>query len=98
MRNEYKNPKAKVISPKTKKGMTRMLKAPEGIEYYDLEKNWEKVKPHLGDSELKKILARDMNKFTYGTWRQKFSHGDLPCDFDERAWVDDDEYEIRIDE
>jgi hypothetical protein len=89
---EYRSLKAKVVSPKTKKGMTGMIKAPKGIEYYDLVKNWKKVKPHLRDPELNKILVRDMNKFTYGRRREKFTHGMVPGEHDRGcAWDFDDE-------
>jgi hypothetical protein len=88
MRKAYSNLKAKVVSPKTKKGMTRMIKATKGIEYYDLVKNWRKIKPHLGDPELNDILVRDFNKLTEGRWGEKFRHGQFPREFENTDWDD----------
>ena len=48
------------------------------VKYYDLKKNWGRVRPHLGDKALNDILVRDFNKFTFGRWRRKFTYGDLP--------------------
>jgi hypothetical protein len=56
------------------------------MEYYDLKKNWHRVKPHLGDKELNDILVRDFNKFTFGRWGRKFTYGDLPCEFESCDW------------
>jgi hypothetical protein len=33
------------------------------LMYYDLKKNWPKVRRHLQDKELNDILVRDFNKF-----------------------------------
>ena len=63
------------------------IKAPEGIEYYDLIKNWRKVKRHLRDPELNDILVGDFNKFTEGCLGKKFTHGQLPRDFETIDWV-----------
>jgi hypothetical protein len=37
----------------------------KSMKYYDLRKNWRRVKPHLADKELNDILVRDFNKFTW---------------------------------
>ena len=52
------------------------------MKYYDLKKNWHRVKPHLADEKLNDILVRDFNKFTFGRWGRKFTYGDLPCEFE----------------
>ena len=57
-----------------------------GMKYYDLKKNWHRVKPHLEDKELNDILVRDFNQFTFGRWGRKFTHGDLPCEFESCDW------------
>jgi hypothetical protein len=83
---------SKVIAPKKTTGM---IKAPKGIKYYDLVKNWAKVKPHLGDPGLNKVLVKDLNKFTYGRRREKFTPGNVPfehdkgCDWDIDLDADD---------
>lgn len=56
------------------------------MSYYDLKKNWRRVKPHLEDKKLNNILVRDFNKFTTGCWRRPFVHGDLPSDFESCDW------------
>jgi hypothetical protein len=53
-----------------------------GMKYYDLKRNWQKVRPHLVDKELDDILVEDFNKYTFGRWRKKFKHGRLPSEFD----------------
>ena len=56
------------------------------MKYYDLKKNWRKVRPHLVDKELNDILVRDFKRFTLGHWRRKFTYGRLPCEFDSVDW------------
>jgi hypothetical protein len=56
------------------------------MRYYDLKKNWRRVKPHLEDKKLTNILIRDFNKFTTGRWGTPFVHGDLPSDFESCDW------------
>jgi len=56
------------------------------MEYYDLKKNWRKVRPHLADKELNDILVEDFNKYTFGIWRKKFTHERLPSEFDCCDW------------
>ena len=56
------------------------------MKYYDLKKNWHRVKPHLADEKLNDILVRDFNKFTFGRWGRKFTYGDLPCEFESCDW------------
>jgi len=56
------------------------------MKYYDLKKNWHRVKPHLTDKELNDILVRDFNKCTSGRWGEKFVHDDLPSDFETCDW------------
>jgi hypothetical protein len=51
-------------------------------------KNWEKVKPHLGDPELNDVLVRDFNKLTEGRWGKKFRHGQFPREFENTDWDD----------
>jgi hypothetical protein len=56
------------------------------MTYYDLKKNWRRVKPHLTDKKLNDILVRDFNKFTFGRWGQTFAYGNLPCEFESCDW------------
>ena len=44
------------------------------MKYYDLKKNWHRIKPHLEDKELNDILVRDFNKFTFGRWNHPFTY------------------------
>jgi hypothetical protein len=56
------------------------------MTYYDLKKNWPKVKRHLDDKRLNDILVKDFNKFTYGRWRKPFTHGQVPFEFESCDW------------
>jgi hypothetical protein len=59
----------------------------ENFQYYPLARNWtKKIVPHLKDKELNKILVRDMNRFTWGRWRQKFTAGMLPEEVESCDW------------
>jgi len=51
------------------------------INYYDLSKNWRKVRPHLDNPRVVETLVREFNKFTYGRWRQRFTAGRYPFEF-----------------
>ena len=45
-------------------------------EYYNLQKNWRKVKRHIEHPEVQALLVRDFNKFTYGRWgKNSARHG-----------------------
>src|SRR5215831_6565898 len=58
------------------------------MRYYDLSKNWRKVRPHLNNPKVVETLHRDFNRYTYGRWRQKFP-SDLdqyPFDFESCGW------------
>lgn len=56
------------------------------MKYYPVVKNWRKIKPHLADDELNRILIRDFNKFTYGINKERFVKGMLPCEVDGGDW------------
>ena len=56
------------------------------IKYYDLSKNWRKVRPHLDNPRVAETLVRDFNKYTYGRWRQRFTAGRYPCEFESCDW------------
>ncbi len=56
------------------------------MRYYDLKKNWRRVKPHLADKKLNDILVRDFNKFTFGRWGQTFTYGNLSREFESCDW------------
>ena len=60
--------------------------ATRGMKYYDLTKNWQRVRPHLGDKKLNDILVRDFNKFTFGRWNRRFAHGQFPREFESCDW------------
>jgi hypothetical protein len=56
------------------------------MTYYDLKKNWPKVRRHLNDKTLNDILVRDFNKFTYGRWGKPFTQGQVPFEFESCDW------------
>jgi hypothetical protein len=57
------------------------------MKYYDLKKNWWRVRPHLADKKLNNILVRDFNKYTFGRWGEEFTHGRLPWEFETSSSV-----------
>jgi len=56
------------------------------FRYYDLKKNWRKVKPHLSDPLLNYILVHDVDKFTREELGKPFTAGKYPADFDCQWW------------
>lgn len=66
--------------------MTDQRTKQKRVQYYDLKKNWRKVKCHLDDAELNDILVADFNKYTFGRWRQTFTRGHFPDEFESCDW------------
>jgi len=56
------------------------------MRYYDIQKNWKKVKRHLDDPRVVDALVCDFNKFTFGRWRKRFTAGQYPFDFESCDW------------
>ena len=56
------------------------------MRYYDVKRNWRKVEPHLDAVAVQRVLVRDFNKLTYGTWRKPFTHGRKPFEFENCDW------------
>ena len=56
------------------------------IEYFDIQKNWRNLRPHVESDEAQDILVRDFNMFTFGRWKIKFKKGMLPTDFELCDW------------
>ena len=57
------------------------------IQRYPVVKNWRrKIKPHLHNPELQKILVADFNRYTVGRFGQRFRAGQLPGDFETCDW------------
>ena len=56
------------------------------MQYYPLTKNWRKIKPHLSDEQLNKIMRRDFGKFVRGRWGREFPDGHYPFDFETCDW------------
>ena len=72
--------------------MTKPMRRPStGLKtakfrYYDLKKNWRKVKRHLSDPVLNDILVEDFNKLTLGRWNEPFSEDQYPANFEDYEW------------
>ncbi len=56
------------------------------MKYYPIQKRWSKIKPHLQNKEVRKLLVRDFNKFTFGRWNKEFKDGMKPFDFESCDW------------
>jgi hypothetical protein len=52
--------------------------------YFDPMKNWRRIKPHL--AEVEPVLVRDFNKYTFGRWREEFTAGHKPFEFESCDW------------
>jgi hypothetical protein len=56
------------------------------ITYYNLSRKWHKIKPHLDDPRVVDTLVRDFHKFTFGRWKQHFTAGQYPREFETCLW------------
>jgi hypothetical protein len=56
------------------------------MKYYDLKRQWPRVRPHLSDPKVASVLVRDFHKFTYGRWGRRFLLGMRPHEFESRDW------------
>jgi hypothetical protein len=51
------------------------------VRFYPVQQRWRKIRPHLENPELQRILARDMSKLS-----PRFRPGMRPADFDSCDW------------
>lgn len=56
------------------------------MKYYPVQKRWRKIKPHIEDKEVQRLLVRDFHKYTLGRWGQTFSKGMTPHEFESCDW------------
>jgi hypothetical protein len=49
-----------------------------GVQYYDIQRRWRRIRPHLGDPELQRILVRDIRKVS-----PRFRPGMKPAELDD---------------
>lgn len=56
------------------------------MKYYDIKKNWQKIKKHIHNKEVQKILSKDFNKFIWGSYRKRFEKGMVPGQFCDYNW------------
>lgn len=56
------------------------------MRYYDIQRNWRRIRPHLANPKVAEALVRDFNKFTFGRWKQKFLPGMVPAEFESCDW------------
>jgi hypothetical protein len=54
--------------------------------YYDVQRNWRKIAPHLDDPVLNEVLREDFGKFLWGRWREEFEPGKYPLDYESCGW------------
>lgn len=59
------------------------------MKYYDVKKNWRKLKPIAESAEAKSILNNDFNKLTMGKWDKHFPMDKYPSDFENNDWICD---------
>ena len=59
------------------------------MRYYDIKRHWtRRIEPHLADERLNAVLVRDFNRFTFGRWKQRFTRGMYPRQFESGDIVD----------
>jgi hypothetical protein len=56
------------------------------MQYYPLQRNWRKAKPHLNHPTVQATLVEDFNKFTFGRWNKPFVAGMVPHEFESCDW------------
>ena len=61
------------------------------MRYYDVMKNWRKVRRHVDHPDLQRVLVRDMDRYTRGALGKRFLPGMRPLDTDPGDWI----YELR---
>jgi hypothetical protein len=59
----------------------------ESMKFYPVVQHWSrKIRQHLENPVLQKVLVSDFNKYTVGCWGKRFRRGDYPMDFDGCDW------------
>jgi hypothetical protein len=59
----------------------------ESMKFYPVVKNWgRKIRPHLDNPALQKLLLSDFNKYSTGRWGERFRRGAYPEDFEGCDW------------
>jgi hypothetical protein len=56
------------------------------MQYYPIQARWRRIKPHISDARVQATLVRDFNKFTFGRWKQPFTAGMKPTEFESCDW------------
>jgi len=58
------------------------------MEYYDIKKNWKKkIKPHLTNKALNRILVKDFRQYMrLRNWDFEFKEGMFPFEFESCDW------------
>jgi hypothetical protein len=59
------------------------------MRYYDVQKNWRKVKRHVDHPDLQAVLVQDMDRFMWGRRKERFLPGMCPADTDPGDWIDE---------
>ena len=56
------------------------------MQYYDVQKNWRKIRPFLEDEEFLDLLIEDFDRYTWGRIKEHFEYGMMPHDFESCDW------------
>jgi hypothetical protein len=56
------------------------------MRYYDPQKNWRKLKPHIASPDVQIKLYEDMLLYTKAVNRRDFTYGDKPSGFEIGDW------------
>lgn len=63
---------------------------PDRPRYYDPVKHWPKIRPHLANPVVQKVLIENFNKYTTSHLNRAFTAGMYPQEFDGYDWTPDD--------
>jgi hypothetical protein len=56
------------------------------VRYYDIPGNWRRIREHIKNPVVQKVLIRDFSKYVFGRWQKPFTSGMLPAAFDHCDW------------
>ena len=60
----------------------------KSMQFYPVVKKWgRKIRPHLDDPYLNRVLVRDFNKCTVGNHCKRFRYGQYPREFEKSDWI-----------
>ena len=70
--------------------MRKIYGAVPMMKYYPIVENWDcKIRPHLDNPDLQRVLIRDFDKYSAARWGKRFKRGEFPRDVEDYDWTSD---------